>query len=219
MKWLCKQPLWKRLFQRLLVSKEAGRAINLEEILCHELSNTPLSIADISGKLLPCDSKSDLAAILEAGATSQSLPESSLKTITIIDGQALVHTVSRKTKAKNFGDFADDFTEAVNRNIGSRINVVFYRYQDHSITGATRDRRSGSRRPISRLIENRDVPFPKSWEQLVSSSENKANLATFCLMNLCPQMYMEIEKLLQHVVSVILTNLHLLWDATLNPLS
>ena len=125
--------MWKRLFQRLLVSKEAGRDINLEEILCHELSNIPLSIADTSGKLLPCDSKSDLAAILESGATSQPLPESSLKTITIIDGQALVHTVGRKIKAKNFGDFADDFTEAVNRNIGSRINVVFYRYQDHSL--------------------------------------------------------------------------------------
>ena len=157
--------MWKILFQRLLVSKETGRDINLEEILCHELSNTPLSIADTSGKLLPCDSKSDLAAILEAGAISQSLLESSLKTITIIDGQALVHTVSRKTKAKDFGDFADDFTEAVNRIIGSRINVVFYRYQDHSIKGATRDRRSGSRRSISRLIEKRDVPFPKSWEK------------------------------------------------------
>ena len=69
-------------------------------------------------EILPCDSKSDLAAILEAGATSQSLPESTLKTITIIDGQAPVHTVGRKTKAKTFGDFADDFTEAVNRNMG-----------------------------------------------------------------------------------------------------
>ena len=129
--------MWKGLFQRLLVSKEAGRDINLEE-----LSNNPLSIADTSEKLLPCDSKSDLAAILEAGATSQLLPESSLKTITIIDGKALVHTVGRKAKAKNFGDFADDFSKAVNRNIGSRINVVFYRYQDHSVKGVTRDRRS-----------------------------------------------------------------------------
>ena len=155
-------------FQRLLVSKEAGLDINLKEILWHELSNTPLSTADTSGKILPCDSKSDLAAILEAGATSQSLPESALKIITIIDGQALVHTVGRKTKAKTFGNFADDFTEAVNRNIGSRIDVVFDRYQDHSIKGATRDRRSGSRRSICRLIENRAVPFPKSWEQFIS---------------------------------------------------
>ena len=39
----------RELFQRLLVSKEAGCDINLEEILCHELSNTPLTIADTSG--------------------------------------------------------------------------------------------------------------------------------------------------------------------------
>ena len=37
-------------------------------------------------------------------------------------------------------------------------------------------------------------------------------------MNLCPQMYMEIEKLLQQVVSVILKKLHQPWDATLTPL-
>ena len=35
------------------------------------------------------------------------------------------------------------------------------------------------RRSIRHLIENRDVPFPKSWEQFISSSEYKANFATF----------------------------------------
>ena len=35
------------------------------------------------------------------------------------------------------------------------------------------------RRSIRCLIENRDVPFLKSWEQFISSSGNKANLATF----------------------------------------
>ena len=35
------------------------------------------------------------------------------------------------------------------------------------------------RRLIRCLIENRDVPFPKSWAQFISSSEIKANLATF----------------------------------------
>ena len=167
------------LFQRLLVSQEAGRDINLEEILCHELSTTPLSIADTTGKLLPCDAKSDLATILESGATSQLLPDSSLKTVTIIDGQALVHTVGKKSKAKTFGEFADDFNEAVSRNTGSRIDVVFDRYQEQSIKGATRDKRSRSQRPIRRLIENRDVPFPKNWDNFISSSENKANLAAF----------------------------------------
>ena len=64
------------LFQRLLVSQEAGRDINLEEILCNELSTTPLSSADTTGKLLPCDAKSDLATILESEATSQLVSDS-----------------------------------------------------------------------------------------------------------------------------------------------
>ena len=153
----------------MLTKKLAGRDVDLEEILCHELSNTPLSIADTAGKLLPCDCKSDLAVILEAGTTAQSLPESSLKTVTIIDGQALVHTVGKKTKAKTFGEFADDFTDTVSRNCGSRIDVVFDRYQDHYIKGATRDKRSRSRRSIRRLIENRDVPFPKNWDNFILS--------------------------------------------------
>ena len=167
------------LYQRLLVSQEAGRDINLEEILCNELSTTLLSIADTTGKLLPCDAKSDLATILESGATSQVLPDSSLKTVTIIDGQAPVHTIGKMSKAKAFGGFTDDFNEAVSRNTGSRIDVVFDRYQYQSIKGATRDKRSRSQRPIRRLIENRDVTFPKTWDNFISSSENKANLAAF----------------------------------------
>ena len=42
----------RELFQKLFVNKEAGRDVDLDEILCHELSNTPLSIADTAGKLI-----------------------------------------------------------------------------------------------------------------------------------------------------------------------
>ena len=50
------------------------------------------------------------------------------------------------------------------------------------------------RRSIRRLIENRDVPFPKSWEPFISSSENKANLATFLSNELMsPDVYRDRE--------------------------
>ena len=53
------------------------------------------------------------------------------------------------------------------------------------------------RRSIRHLIENSDVPFPKSWEQLISSSENKTNLATFLSNELMsPDVYGD-RKLLQ----------------------
>ena len=43
--------------------------------------------------------------------------------ITIIEGQALVHTVCRKTKSNSVDGFAYNFTEATSRNIESRKDV------------------------------------------------------------------------------------------------
>ena len=57
--------------------------------------------------------------------------------ITIIEGQALMHTVCRKTKANAFGDFAYKFTEATSNNIESQKDVCFDTYQNHSMKGAT----------------------------------------------------------------------------------
>ena len=57
--------------------------------------------------------------------------------ITIIEGQAPMHTVCRKTKANAFGNFAFDFTEV--RNIEPRKDVCFDTYQNHSIKGAANE--------------------------------------------------------------------------------
>ena len=54
-----------------------------------------------------------------------------------MEGQALMHTVCRKTKAKAFGDFAYNFTEATSRNIESRKDICFDTYQNYSMKGAT----------------------------------------------------------------------------------
>ena len=57
--------------------------------------------------------------------------------ITIIEGQVMMHTVCRKTKANAFGDFAYDFTEATSRNIESRKEVCFDTHQNHPMKGST----------------------------------------------------------------------------------
>ena len=75
--------------------------------------------------------------------------------------------------------FAVDFTLVVSRSTGSRIDVVFNRYQDQSIRGATRDKRSRSQRSIRRLIEHRYAPFPQNLDNYISSSQNEGNIATF----------------------------------------
>ena len=88
-----------------------------------------------------------------------------------------------------------------------------------AITSELTSRVAPCYRSIRRLIENRDVPFPKSLEKFISSSENKVNLATSLSNELMSLDVYEIEKMLQQVVSVILTKLHQLWDVTLTPLS
>ena len=86
---------------------------------CHKFSDTPLFIVDAGSKLLPCDCKSDPAAIWKLGVSHYNN----------IGGQALMHTVWRKTKANAFGDFAYDFIEATSRNIESRKDVCFDFYE------------------------------------------------------------------------------------------
>ena len=53
------------LFQQLLVSKDAGREVDLKEILSHELSPFPLSLADMTGQLKPTN-KAVLGNILQS---------------------------------------------------------------------------------------------------------------------------------------------------------
>ena len=58
--------------------------------------------------------------------------------IKIIENQALMHTVRRKTKANAFGHLAYDFTDA-SRNIESRKDVCFDTYQNNSMKDATNE--------------------------------------------------------------------------------
>ena len=48
-----------------------------------------------------------------------------------------MHTVCRNTKANAFADFAYDFTEATSRNIESRKDVCFDKYQNQFMKAAT----------------------------------------------------------------------------------
>ena len=97
----------------------------------------------------------------------------------IIDGQALVNEIGKPVDDVTFGDLADTFVTSVLQS-GSRyqrVDVVFDRYRDASIKSKTRIRRTKTARPIRRVIENRDVPLPKSWSNFIALHENKADLA------------------------------------------
>ena len=93
----------KNVFQRLLIAKDSGRKVDLKRLLCHELSPVPLALADTAGRLRPTN-KAELGKVLQEGVSFEALPETNLKTCTIIDGQALVQAIGKSAGAKTFGD-------------------------------------------------------------------------------------------------------------------
>lgn len=180
----------RNLFQRLLVSKQAGREVDLKEILSHELSPVPLSLADTSGAIRSTN-KAALGNILQTSTTvEKQLPIANLKTCVIIDGQAVVQAIGKPANAHNFGELADRFVASVFSHFSdtcSRADVVFDRYEAHTIKDTTRILRTGKTRPIRRKVDNRDVPLPVNWRQFIDLPENKQDLEHFLSMELIRQ--------------------------------
>jgi hypothetical protein len=173
----------RKVLQRLITAYEAGRNVDLSDVMTHELSAVPQALAEMNGSLRT-GSKAILAQVLtetipcppEIEATELG-DESTL----IIDGQALVIAIGKPKEAATFGDLADVFVRAVLQGGASfhRVDVLFDRYYEASIKGRTRERRGQGSRAIRRLIEGRDVPLPSKWESFMAHPDNKADLARF----------------------------------------
>ena len=84
----------------------------------------------------------------------------------LIDGPALMQSLGRPKDCLTFGDLADSFVASI-LNSGRFchfIDVLFDRYRDLSIKSSTQDQRNRMRRrPVRRLIEERNVPLPNDW--------------------------------------------------------
>jgi hypothetical protein len=175
--------------QRLITAYEAGRTVDLSSVLKHELLPVPLSVAEMNGTLRT-GNKSIIADMITDGIDCpEAIELYQGSSCLIVDGQALAVALGRPDKALTFGDLADIYVSTVLK-LGlkyQRIDVVFDRYRDESIKGATRTRRSKSARAIRRSIENRDVPLPVNWRSFLSLDENKADLANFLSEQLCLQ--------------------------------
>jgi hypothetical protein len=178
----------KKLMQKLFISSQAGRHINMGSILKHELSTLPLSLVGRNGKMND-SGKSDMLvrvlSVLTQGMTiGKTIPRTrpAAKTCTIIDGHALIQSMGRPKNCDTFNNYGDIFVKSILKHFkGSmtRVDVVFDRYFNLSIKNATRNIRKGNKRPIRTLIQNGDTPFPKGWDNFVSMAENKADLAEF----------------------------------------
>ena len=171
----------RRLFQRLFVANSSGHTIDLPRILQHELFPVPLSLADTAGELHHTQ-KSALGQILEAGTSVEKLPASDINTCTIIDGQALVQATGKPKSANTFGDLAQIFSStclSYMKKPCTRVDVVFDRYENDSIKAGTRSFRkgTGSKRPVRRMVKDKEVSLPNNWKQFIDLEENKADLA------------------------------------------
>ena len=82
------------LFRRLLVAAHSGRKISLHCLLKHELAPVPLSIATTNQKLRTGD-KAALFHILSDNHVSDAVPATEERACVIIDGMALVHSLSK----------------------------------------------------------------------------------------------------------------------------
>lgn len=173
----------RKLLQRLLNVVNAGRVINMLDILKHELSPVPLSLAKAGGDM-NATPKAELLNILSANVDSPStVPDTDQKTCVFIDGHALVQVIGKPPGCQTFGQYAEVFNKAVMKHFGqytSRVDVVFDQYIGAgSIKAATRSKRMGKTRPIRKLIDGPDVPLPTHWSQFIALDQNKADLANF----------------------------------------
>ena len=79
----------RKLIQQLLNAVTAGRPVEIDSIMKHELSTVPLSIAKVGGDM-HSTSKAELIDILKGQINTPSeLPETDMKTCVLIDGHAL----------------------------------------------------------------------------------------------------------------------------------
>ena len=138
------------IMQRLITAYDAGRKVDLHEILKHELMPVPIALAETDGTL-----RGGTKSLLVDAMTSNTKCPPNIKlegtSCLIIDGHALIQAISRPAGTKTFGELADIFVRSVMQSgfHSGRIDIVFDRYYSTSIKSITRKlKRKGKVRRI-----------------------------------------------------------------------
>ena len=182
-----------RLLQKIMGLYHSGRPIDIMEILKHELTAVPTSIALADGTLRT-GQKSQLLTCLTAGVECPNFIPVMEPTGVVIDAMGLVHALGKPAGAKTFGDIASAFSTSVRaigeRHGSQRLDLVFDRYdRNDSIKSAARDRRQMSHieghnngvhagRNYSSPTDATVLPSA-DWRCYLGVSSNKASLASF----------------------------------------
>ena len=113
--------------QRLITAFQAGRSVDLDEVMQHELMDVPLTLATVEGKLRTGTMATWLLA--EGIPVPDNIEHSKPTSALIVDGAASSQGVISKMPkdATTFGDLADAFNRHIRSQAKyfSRVDVVF----------------------------------------------------------------------------------------------
>ena len=152
-------------FSRLIVVAKS-RSVDLKDILTHELSPVPYSLAHPDSTLRKT-TKSKLLHILESEVTTyETPPKSDSKCSWIYDGMALVQK-TKVTIQSTFGEYAEVLLNVILKTFDieqcERVDVVFDRYdQQFSIKTQERLKRQTSQ-GLCITIHGPYTQLPKQW--------------------------------------------------------
>ena len=121
----------RNVLQRLITAYQAGRSVDLDMVLRHEMMMVPLSLANTDGTLRTSGTKSILAGVLTKDLDCPTKVTFAGSSCLVIDGQAAVVALGKPSHASNFSHLADAFNNSI-INAGknfNRIGITFDRYK------------------------------------------------------------------------------------------
>ena len=171
---------WPKRLKRLVTAYEASHPVDLLVVLKHELLPVPISLAEMNGTLRTGNKSVLVNKLTEDIDCPEAIELPDMSSCLIIRWTGTGGCLRKARQSSNIWDMADTFVRAVLKAGCSykRIDVVFDRYREETIKGATRTRCTKAAQPIRRLVEGCDVPLPKNWINFLSLPDNKACQST-----------------------------------------
>lgn len=167
-----------KAFHKLFATKAST-----SEAMKSELTTYPFSILDKHGDIRGPSAKSVICASLTMDIQDhEEIPADGMATMLVVDVMHVVNCM-KTTQCATFGDFADNFASMIFRMAvecgATRVDIICDRYEQPSIKGMTRSKRTSKVAPVRKLIKSRQTPFPNNWKSFLALNENKAGMQNF----------------------------------------
>lgn len=167
--------------QRLTMSFQAGRRIDLQAILKHELHKFPTSLTDVNGNLRTGDDNALSNHLCKEVHCVNTLPLNELSSHLIINGSEMMASIQKLSTTKTFGDYGNQFVSEVKKMSWNypMVDVLFDFKIGHRIPVNNSQKRPKLLVPIRRIIESENVPLPQNMRNYLSLPTNESDLSNF----------------------------------------